>query len=134
MNHLRINRKQRRSEHRLSAEIVADHTTGSKERENVYCNKMNTNTANIWNESRYCEKVSKSCSTTGNRRVTLVTNPVTFHERRKDQIVTTTDPNNSYRFTKSWWRHENVRRDYFNLTTRNTRRNCINIVNQKLLD
>jgi hypothetical protein len=90
MNHLRINRKQRRNKHRWSAEIVADHKTRSKERENIYCNKMNTNTANIWNASRYCERVSKSYSTTGNRRVTLVTNPVTFPDRRKDKIVTTT--------------------------------------------
>ena len=51
---------------------------------------MNTNTANIWNASRYCERVSKSYYTTGNRRVTLVTNPVTFPDRRKDKIVTTT--------------------------------------------
>ena len=51
---------------------------------------MNTNTANIWNASRYCERVSKSYSTTGNRRVALVTNPVTFPDRRKDKIVTTT--------------------------------------------
>jgi hypothetical protein len=52
----------------------------------------------------------------------------TVHERRKeDRIVTTTHTDNPYRFTKTWWRPENFRRAYFNLTTRSTKRNCIGI-------
>jgi hypothetical protein len=52
----------------------------------------NTNTTNIWGDSRYSESVNKSCSTTDNRPVTLVTkiNLMTIHERLKeDRIVTT---------------------------------------------
>jgi len=36
-----------------------------------------------WGEPRYSGRVSSSCSTSGIRRVNLVTNPVISHARRK---------------------------------------------------
>ena len=38
-----------------------------------------------------CERVGSSCSTYATRRVTLVTNPVTSHGRRKSRILIATN-------------------------------------------
>jgi hypothetical protein len=43
-----------------------------------------------WDELRYSGRVSSSCSTSGTRRLTLVTNPVISHEWGKDREVLTT--------------------------------------------
>ena len=42
-------------------------------------------------ELRCPGRVHSSCSTSGHRRVTSLTNPVISHERRKDRIVITTN-------------------------------------------
>jgi len=41
----------------------------------------------IGDERKCSGRISSSCSTCGTRRVTLVTNPVVYHEWGKDRIV-----------------------------------------------
>jgi len=43
--------------------------------------KQRLKTTNLIKKHRCTEEVSSSCSTTGTRRVTLVTNPMISHER-----------------------------------------------------
>ena len=70
------------------------------------------NPLKIRGELRCSGMVGSSCSTSGIRRATLVTNPVTCHEWVKDQDLLTTsrthvvvcDRDISKRLTKSWCR------------------------------
>jgi len=64
-------------------------------------------------ELRCSGRVSSSCSTSGTRRVNLVTNPMTSHEWGKDREVFTTSGTYPWSFVtqifhngtkKSWWR------------------------------
>ena len=51
----------------------------------------NTNTTKTHGQLRCYEMVSSFCSTSGARRVTLVTNPMIRHKGEKDRIVISTN-------------------------------------------
>ena len=88
--------KQIPTEHRFNAEMVAYITTGNQKMSKT-CNltKWTTQTSLIhvknWGERRCSGRISSSCSTSGTRRVTLVTNLVISHKWGKKRIVITTN-------------------------------------------
>ncbi len=51
----------------------------------------NTNRNTYWGECSIPERASSLCSTSGNRRVTLIINPLISHEQRKGRIGVTTN-------------------------------------------
>ena len=70
---------------------TAEKEQKDKQRSTKHTHKTKDRVAQTGNELRCSGRVGSSCSTSGTRRVNLVTNPVITHERGKNREVFTTN-------------------------------------------